>query len=462
MRRKWIIIPIETIVREFDSKLLLSCFAVERGYGVIIGYRKLIQKKVLSLLPKNGIYLDKSAGVRHGVPFVKPKEYGHKLVSIDAEGLVYNNDEEYFRKRLSVNAIKESDLIFTWGRAQRDFISSKIPEESNKIVNTGEPRVDLWRREFRGIYLKEAHKIQKKYGPYVLIASNFVANHAKGNSFPLKQAIHFGMVKTDFEIANFNERHNHKLRILKDFLNVLPRLSQDFPNLNFIIRPHPSESHVVWKDASKNLKNVKVIFEGSISPWVLGAQLVLHNDCTTGIEAVISGVQSISYRPYKSDEYDSFLPIESSFEVFNVDELISSISKIINGEKLVLKAPKDLINRISSIKGSLASERILDEIDKFQIKETTLFSKSISKKSLAESPKVVIINALTLLPIFLIPKKFTKLYNYKLSKRASKQKFGWLTKAMIKKRLKSITVEDKRFKDIKFKKLKKNLFYIFK
>ena len=36
---KWLILPIETKVRELDGKVLLAAAAAERGWGVILGHK---------------------------------------------------------------------------------------------------------------------------------------------------------------------------------------------------------------------------------------------------------------------------------------------------------------------------------------------------------------------------------------------------------------------------------------
>ncbi len=49
MNGRVLIIPCETQAREFDAKLLLSCFAAEQGFRVIVGSKKEINKRIGSL-----------------------------------------------------------------------------------------------------------------------------------------------------------------------------------------------------------------------------------------------------------------------------------------------------------------------------------------------------------------------------------------------------------------------------
>ena len=57
---------------------------------------------------------------------------------------------------------------------------------------------------------------------------------------------------------------------------------------DIVLRPHPAEDPKVWQTYLQNIPNVHVIREGSISAWVKNAFVIMHNGCTTAIEATIS------------------------------------------------------------------------------------------------------------------------------------------------------------------------------
>lgn len=54
-----------------------------------------------------------------------------------------------------------------------------------------------------------------------------------------------------------------------------------------IVRPHPSENIEIWKKYTKNYsKKIKIIRSGNVLSWILAAKLLIHNGCTTAIEAL--------------------------------------------------------------------------------------------------------------------------------------------------------------------------------
>ena len=58
--------------------------------------------------------------------------------------------------------------------------------------------------------------------------------------------------------------------------------------LNIIFRPHPNESiENVLKRFGKVPNNLKIIFSGKITPWIIGCELYIHSGCTTFLEASI-------------------------------------------------------------------------------------------------------------------------------------------------------------------------------
>jgi hypothetical protein len=145
----------------------------------------------------------------------------------------------------------------------------------------------------------------------------------------------------------------------------LPRLAARFPAATIILRPHPGENHQTWIDAAQGAKNVHVSHEGSVIPWILASEALIHNGCTTGLEAYILDGQPIAYQPAVSENHDLHLPNSLSSTVNDEASLFSLIDAIIH-KKFDLKSLHTparaalLANHISATDGPLASTRIAD------------------------------------------------------------------------------------------------------
>lgn len=97
-KKPLLIIPIETKVREFDAKLLLSVVALRKGFDVVVG--SLWEIKYLTDLLDRGIFLDKSIAKTKQQWFRQCRQKGHRVAALDEEGLVYFDAETYRQLRI--------------------------------------------------------------------------------------------------------------------------------------------------------------------------------------------------------------------------------------------------------------------------------------------------------------------------------------------------------------------------
>jgi hypothetical protein len=115
---------------------------------------------------------------------------------------------------------------------------------------------------------------------------------------------------------------------------------------------------------------VRVTNEGNVVPWILASQAVIHNGCTTGVEAYVLGVAAVSYRPTVNDYYDlGFyrLPNLLSYQCFDFHELRGTLEDILAGKL----GPPDgdergtLLNQyLVALDGPFACERMVDVLEK--------------------------------------------------------------------------------------------------
>lgn len=158
----------------------------------------------------------------------------------------------------------------------------------------------------------------------------------------------------------------HKAELFEAFLTMIPKLAEAVkPNI-LVIRPHPSENRQAWLDVAKGLKNVHVIHEGSIVPWLAAADVVIHNGCTSAVEASIIGTPALAYRPVRSDEFDMDLPNNLSQEFDDSEALVLEAAKLVgtkSKKKLDETRKRLLAQHVASLSGPLACERLLDEIE---------------------------------------------------------------------------------------------------
>src|SRR5262245_8237992 len=89
-----LVIPVETLNRELDGKLLLALHAAKRGLRPIIGGRTVINGH-LPGLPQS-IFLSKGVRVGNRLVLWMAEQLGHIVVALDEESLVRYNDEALY------------------------------------------------------------------------------------------------------------------------------------------------------------------------------------------------------------------------------------------------------------------------------------------------------------------------------------------------------------------------------
>ena len=370
-----LIIPVENQVRELDAKLLLSCVAAERGFPVVIGSRAFVHFEVASI--PRGVYLAKSMRSLSSSMFKILRMLGHDIVAWEEEALVHPPADTYFTLRLSPTTIRKVSHVFAWGQENVDLLEQYPQLPANMPIHvTGNPRGDILRPEMRPYFDAEVERLRKLYGDFILINTNFtdvnpfipsiglfLPEEGGGKGSRRGQA-GIGM-STEFAEGLWD----HKQAILEDFKKLIPALERAFPGMTIVVRPHPSESFEVYNDIAAKCERVKVINEGNVIPWLLASKTLVHNGCTTGLEAYALGVPAISYLSTFDEYYDyefQGLPTKLSYQSFSFEELEATLSGILKGELGVAEGEerKALINYyLSAQNGRLACERIVDVLE---------------------------------------------------------------------------------------------------
>lgn len=371
IKQPTIILSLETKVRELPGKLLLASFLAEKGFRVLIANRRsldLVRKyKAFVFVERN------SFALREGF-FRQLKAFGVKIVCIDEEGVVWLTPEMY-KKRIHGKTNTYVDLYCTWGPTQTRAINEV--NSSLRVAETGNPRVDLLRQELLSIYKDKANQLRQLYGGYILFVSNLAsANNYYSKDFGdstieyvLAERKRQGLVETETEARWYVGYLKNRVELFGRIVELLKLLSTTFPDKKVIIRPHPSENHETWVDLMRGFDNVSVVFEGELTPWILAAEAVFHNSCTTGLEAAIIGKKAIAYVPLVQEQYESSLPNDLG-EIARTDQ---EVIELIKKSPIYQDPPGLLDGYISALKGKLAAERIAECISQLFEEKSSRF-----------------------------------------------------------------------------------------
>ncbi|MBX0359455.1 surface carbohydrate biosynthesis protein [Halobacillus sp. Nhm2S1] len=313
-KRKWLYLPIETKVRELDAKLLLTYYAVQANYKVVLGLSGMIEQS-LEYLP-NGIFLDKGYLWKDKVRrFGLAKKSGHIVVNLEEEGFPLTEKEIYLDKHLSQESLNHLDYEYCWGPYQRDTIVAAYPSAKKKCMITGNTRFDLLDKKYRSLFNSSTKQIREKYGDFILVNTKFPLYTKTVN----EDGEHNNSLVKRLKNKYGSYRYENMKSKYKKFIHMVRALSIEFPQMNLVIRPHPSDKFEVFARDLVDCENVYVVHEGNVVNWINASQLVIHNGCTTGVEAFLLEKPVISF--ITSDENTFDLPNEMSIKMEEVEDI---------------------------------------------------------------------------------------------------------------------------------------------
>jgi surface carbohydrate biosynthesis protein len=359
-----LLIPVENQVRELDPKLLLACVAAERGFSSVIGSRREMEFNI-DAFPQS-IYLSKSM-----------KKFDHEIIAWDEEALVHLPPETYFSRRLDPRSIRYVSHLFAWGPDNAELWRqyAHLPDDI-PIHITGNPRSDMLRPELQSFYQDEVAQIHKKYGDFILVNTNFNHINAYGPDMNLFKPVkksgrnpEFGRAARGMSRDYAEGLRVHKQAVFEHFKELIPQLEKAFPDYNIVVRPHPTENHDVYDQIASRCERIFVTNAGNVVPWLLATKAVIHNGCTTGVEAFLMKVPAISYRATVNEDYDYgfyVLPNKISHQCFDFVQLKDLLQKILKGEIGAADGNErqTLIKQYMAAQdGPLACERMLDVLE---------------------------------------------------------------------------------------------------
>jgi surface carbohydrate biosynthesis protein len=370
-----LIIPVETQVREMDAKLLLACCAAERGYPVVIGSRAYVHFAIADV--SRGIYIAKSMRGMSGLMFRLIRGLGHDIIAWEEEALVHPQAEVFYTLRLSAGTIPFVSHLFAWGEENRQLLAGYPHRPAGLPIHlTGNPRGDMLRTELREFFDQDVRALKQEHGEFLLINTNFSDVNpyipAIGLFLPQKaagDAPRLGQAGKGMPLPFATGLRAHKQALLEDFLQMIPALERAMPDMNLVVRPHPSEDHGVYHELARRCSRVKVIHRGNVLPWLLASRALVHNGCTTAVEAYAMGVPAVAYLKTFDAKFDldfQGFPNQLSAQCFGFDELATALRAIMRGDGPALATPERdalLDFHVAARTGPLAAERILDVLD---------------------------------------------------------------------------------------------------
>jgi surface carbohydrate biosynthesis protein len=383
---------IEETARELASRVLMCTIAAEQGMSSAIIPQWVAWKQFDSLPP--GLVVFKGNNTLQTQHMLAARKAGHLVAAIEEEALGVSLDAQ-IQRLFDPRTVEGCDLILAQGDHVRDVVRAKDPALADRIVVTGNPRVDLLRPPLSAKILARAAEMRRVHGDYVLVNSNFgsVNPRVEDTYGDYNACLRVGLIKANnsADLADFMtwcgwERDNLELltRVIGAYLE---RPGQP----KIIIRPHPTENVEKWREAYRGESGVSIIREGDHLPWTAGAKLLIHTGCTTGTEAALLGTPALSLRGGTSTWHQVSTANHVNPTASSVEQAMAMIDRQLSGdqdlaflspdkrlelERNVLPRPDELAaNQVIRALSEMAARRpraAVQPPDRLELRETSL------------------------------------------------------------------------------------------
>ena len=312
-----ILIPIEISKRELLYKLVLCNYLASEGFNCFLGTKSNINLLISKF--KNFIYIDKGYHMDNSeYLYEKIKSNSGIIISLDEEEELLILDGSTLRNRYSKILFKFSQLVFFWGKYQSDLVINNN-ESKTKCVISGHPRFELLKKKYSFLYEGKVKIIKQSHDDFILINTNMsFGNNIRGDEFIIKNySKRFKNIETLIK--------NDKIKI-KYFSILIKKLLDK--KYKVVVRPHPEENEETYKKILSGFKNFHVSKEFSSIPWILASKVMIHSDCTTGVEALMLGKKSISFMHKEFDkDHLTILPQKCSYNIGKIDDIVEFVNK---------------------------------------------------------------------------------------------------------------------------------------
>lgn len=368
-----LLFPIEVKAREFPARIFLAGIAVQMGYQVIIGRSKILHRNLYKF--PRGIIFENDATYRSLAFFTKARQQGFKIVAWDEESLVTLTDSIYAELRVSSDVVSLTEKFFCRGLDDLQALHDAYPQIIGKLIAAGNPRLDILNPEWTGDIPDNSDRpVTLLINSRFSIVNPFYISPEKAKNNVFKK---FGVSKESEIGQHVNGWLNHASEMFIAFSSLVENIAQKYPEYKIIIRPHPSENHNFWKDIADKYSNCECLYEGSAADWFLKADCLIHNSCTTAIEASLSGLPCYSYLPAGDNIYDAELPNSVSKRYNSSADLIDSLKEIpkINEalrQEISCSARRDLAPAIENVESMGCSRLILKHAEDIHLDSFTV------------------------------------------------------------------------------------------
>ncbi|RJR21777.1 MAG: hypothetical protein C4581_01680 [Nitrospiraceae bacterium] len=374
MKSKHILFFVDHKWRDLLSSVYIKLLLEKKGHRVTIA-RNGFERFILPVVQPdavifNHVYEDKRVDLlRKYIP------NGLQVIVLPTENIpVLDKVKQLFAGQMSDLSIV--DLYFVWNDEVGDIMRKARAIDESLIKVIGVPRYDIYRQQLSSLIMNRKdflakYNLDSRY-PVITMTTNFTLA-----GFAEKNIDFFNKDVKGLKSDQIGYDHDLAIRDLKSreiFHDAFYKLVKDYPEVNFIIKPHPSEDHTPYYEIIDKLNNgpcrgrVAVVLTEYIWDVLNATDILLERSCLTGMEAWFMGKPTIELHLNPDEWYHSVPMAGGSDEVTGYAQLRERIDHYLAGGKIEdakLVHREGIINLWCGRLDGRACQRVVEETDSF-------------------------------------------------------------------------------------------------
>jgi surface carbohydrate biosynthesis protein len=335
-----VLFPIEIGTRELDSKLVMASALAAEGCTAIVGYKEAL--KAIGQTARRAIWQGKSLFSSKTRDHIADHLIAREcpIMFLHDEGGIHQVSawSQNVLKKHRVDDLRTRDItrVCVWGEKQKEVISKFAKELSGVLAVTGSPRFDLCHPKFSWLVNAKDQDEIATCSPYILVCTRFVnAAHAEGQEVPFLRRMYSTGWPESFDAKAIADvvftQWQQAVHDFADLVVLVKEIALAYPHYTIVLRPHPSESLIFYQQAFSRFKNVMVRRDKSVLNWIRSAALIIHSNCTTGIEAVLAKRPVLNLLPANAARTDLDLEVarEAGIVATSIPDALEKIEAIL-------------------------------------------------------------------------------------------------------------------------------------
>ena len=140
-------------------------------------------------------------------------------------------------------------------------------------------------------------------------------------------------LKNSYQFDNIRKKYSNILRY--HFIKLTKEISKENPDIQIFFRPHPVESHDIYKKHFLNCENVIVNNSVPARDMIAISDTLIHHDCTTAIECFLNNKKPIAYLPIFDENVAQEIPIKISYVKESIKEVKNQLIEIFKNKNFI-------------------------------------------------------------------------------------------------------------------------------